>query len=100
VRLAGPKYDVRFPVLPIGLAACANTAIAATFTFNAETISQGDAATGRGVPGTNEVRALRDFTAPTTSQATSAQVVLGSTFTSSCTVTRQLGNPTFACGQG
>ena len=100
VPVAGGKYDVRFPVVPVGIAACTNTPIAATFTFDATTLSQGSTPTGTGVPGTNQVRAIRDFAAPTASVATSSSVVLGGTFASSCTVTRQLNTPTFACGNG
>ena len=98
VRVANNHYDVQFPVLPVGLAACANTDIGTAFTFNALTPSQGAAATGRGVPGTNIVRGLRDIGgAPV---ATSSSVVLGATFTSNCTVDRQINAPSFACGQG
>jgi hypothetical protein len=101
VAKAGGKYDVSYPLIPVGLANCATApSIAATFTFNAITLSQGLSAQGLGVPGTNQVRALRGMPAATTSTATSASVTLGSTFTGSCTVTRQLGNPTFACGNG
>ena len=100
VPVAGGKYDVQFPLVPVGLAACLSTNIAATFTFNGITLSQGLSPQGLGVPGTNQVRVLRGMPAATTSTATSASVTLGSTFTSSCTVTRQLGNPTFACGNG
>ena len=101
VAKAGGKYDVSYPLIPVGLANCATApSIAATFTFNAITLSQGLSAQGLGVPGTNQVRALRGMPAATASTATSASVTLGSTFTGSCTVTRQLGNPTFACGNG
>jgi hypothetical protein len=100
VAKAGGKYDVSYPLIPVGLANCLNASIAATFTFNAITLSQGLSAQGLGVPGTNQVRALRGMPAATASTATSSSVTLGSTFTGACTVTRQLGNPTFACGNG
>ncbi len=101
VPKAGNNYDVNFPLVPTGLASCTGKSIGSTFTFDAVTLNQGSLPSNTGTPGTNQVRALRNFPAATASQATTAQVVLGSTTISGgCTVSRQLGNPTFACGTG
>jgi hypothetical protein len=99
VKLANGAYDVRWPFLPVGVAACAGTELAASFNFQGSTLSQSSAALGKGVPGTNQVRSLRGFDNATTSVATSATAIIGaSSFTANCTVTRQLNTASFACG--
>jgi hypothetical protein len=94
VAIATPHFDVTLPTLPIGIVACTGSPSTTTFTFNAIASSQEKAA------GTPIVRAIGDVAGPGPVTAT-GKVVAGSpavTYTTTCSIGRQISAPAFSCG--
>jgi hypothetical protein len=85
-------FDVTLPSLPIGTAACANSPSATTFTFNAIASSQETA------PGLPIVRAIPDIVGAGPVTATGKVVSGTTTYTTTCSIGRQINNPGFTCG--
>jgi hypothetical protein len=89
---AGPHFDITLPSLPIGSAACAHSPSATTLTFNANASSQETA------PGLPIVRANPDVIGAGPVSATGKVVSGATTYTTTCSIGRQIANPGFTCG--
>jgi hypothetical protein len=90
--IASPHFDVTLPSLPVGIAACANSPSATTFTFNASASSQ------ETVAGLPIVRAIPDIVGAGPVTATGKVVSGTTTYTTTCSIGRQINNPGFTCG--
>ncbi len=90
--IASPHFDVTLPSLPVGIAACANSPSATTFTFNASASSQ------ETVPGLPIVWAIPDIVGAGPVTATGKVVSGTTTYTTTCSIGRQINNPGFTCG--
>ena len=85
-------FDITLPSLPVGIAACAHSPSATTFTFNAIASSQETA------PGLPIVRAIPDIVGAGPVTATGQVVSGATTYTTTCSIGRQINNPGFTCG--
>jgi hypothetical protein len=85
-------FDITLPSIPVGIAACTNSPSATTFTFNAIASSQETA------PGLPIVRAIPDIAGPGPVTATGSVVSGTTTYTTTCSIGRQINNPGFTCG--
>lgn len=90
--IATPHFDVTLPSLPIGIAACAHSPSATTLTFNAIASSQETA------PGLPIVRANPDVIGAGPVIATGKVISGATTYTTTCTIGRQISSPGFTCG--
>ena len=88
---AAPHYDVAFVSIPVSAASCTGSPSATTWSFNTITAPQSAASLG-------VVRANGDVSGVTPSVSVTGKVVSGaSTYTTTCTLTRQQSNPGFTC---
>lgn len=90
--IASLHFDITLPSLPVGIAACTNSPSATTFTFNANASSQETA------PGLPILRAIPDIVGAGPVTATGKVVSGATTYTTTCSIGRQINNPGFTCG--